>query len=180
VQIRKLLRHRAKERSASLRCNTNTLIVAYLILTVTMILTLSAVNVGIVAVVAAVGLAIIWTFSHLQSRKLEAQFLEEEMRAYSDLLHSQPSRDAPANWASDKLLACPLAPRELEVLKQIAQGHSYKEAASALSISDFTVKNHISHIFAKLDVRDRTSAVLLAIRHGWIGSSVDHSGPTTR
>ena len=49
----------------------------------------------------------------------------------------------------------PLSERELEVLKAIAAGRSNKEAAVELSASDQTVKNHLRHIFEKLQVNDR-------------------------
>ncbi|MEF3273262.1 MAG: response regulator transcription factor [Chloroflexus sp.] len=62
----------------------------------------------------------------------------------------------------------PLSEREIEVLEQIAAGHSNKEIADALGISTQTVKNHISSILRKLSLNDRTQAVILALRRGWI------------
>ena len=62
----------------------------------------------------------------------------------------------------------PLTPRETSILEQIAKGKSNKEIADALEISSDTVKIHITHVFLKLDVSNRTSAVLVALRHGWI------------
>lgn len=50
-----------------------------------------------------------------------------------------------------------------------AKGRSNKEIAGALGISDQTVKNHITALLRKLGVVDRTQAVLLALRRGWIG-----------
>lgn len=55
-----------------------------------------------------------------------------------------------------------LSDRELEVLRLVAQGASNKEVASALYIAEGTVKNHLTNIFSKLDVRDRTQAALKA------------------
>jgi DNA-binding NarL/FixJ family response regulator len=55
-----------------------------------------------------------------------------------------------------------LTPREREVLQLIAIGASNREIAEALSISERTVKNHMSNIFNRLDLRDRTQAALLA------------------
>lgn len=58
-----------------------------------------------------------------------------------------------------------LTDREIEVIKAIAEGMSNKEIAAALFISEKTVKNHISNIFRKLDISDRTQAAIYAIKH---------------
>lgn len=55
-----------------------------------------------------------------------------------------------------------LTPREREVLQMIAAGASNKEIASALFLSEGTVRNHISHILARLNLRDRTQAAIIA------------------
>jgi DNA-binding NarL/FixJ family response regulator len=52
------------------------------------------------------------------------------------------------------------------VLALIAQGRTNREAAAALYISEATVKTHLQHIYAKLDVPDRASAVSAAHRRG--------------
>ncbi len=62
----------------------------------------------------------------------------------------------------------PLSPREVEILDNIAQGMTNKQVAFALSISEQTVKNHMSSILRKLSVNDRTQAVVYAMRQGWI------------
>ncbi len=56
----------------------------------------------------------------------------------------------------------PLSERELEILTLIARGGSNKEIADQLFIAEGTVKNHVTHILGKLDVRDRTQAALKA------------------
>lgn len=58
-----------------------------------------------------------------------------------------------------------LTKRELEILTQIASGMFNKEIALNLNISERTVKNHISNIFKKIDVSDRTQAAVFAIRN---------------
>jgi DNA-binding NarL/FixJ family response regulator len=73
----------------------------------------------------------------------------------------------------------PLTPRETEVLAQAAAGRINKEIAGALGISDQTVKNHVTAILRKLEVGDRTQAVLLALRRGWIGLGPPTAGPGT-
>jgi two-component system, NarL family, response regulator DegU len=60
----------------------------------------------------------------------------------------------------------PLTPREEEILQLIADGCSTTEVADHLYISQKTVKNHLASIYAKLDARDRTQAVLSAVRIG--------------
>lgn len=59
-----------------------------------------------------------------------------------------------------------LTKRELEILKLISRGLLNKEIASQLNISERTVKNHISNIFKKIDVSDRTQAAVFAIKNG--------------
>ncbi len=58
-----------------------------------------------------------------------------------------------------------LTDREIEVLKLLAKGMLNKEIANTLFISEKTVKNHISSIFRKLDVQDRTQAAVYAIKN---------------
>ncbi|MCH7971330.1 MAG: response regulator transcription factor [Chloroflexi bacterium] len=61
-----------------------------------------------------------------------------------------------------------LSEREREVLNLIAQGKANKEVATELSLSESTVKTHVSNIFSKLGVNDRTGAVTTAIQKGII------------
>jgi two-component system response regulator DegU len=59
-----------------------------------------------------------------------------------------------------------ITPRETEVLQMIADGHATPEVAERLFISQKTVKNHLASIYQRLDARDRTQAVLQAVRMG--------------
>jgi DNA-binding NarL/FixJ family response regulator len=86
---------------------------------------------------------------------------------------SAPSRPQPASAL--------LSAREVQVLRGIQEGGSNRVVAEKLSISEFTVANHLKNIFRKLGVHDRTRAVLVAMDRGlltslpllaWFGSSL--------
>ncbi|TAH71502.1 MAG: response regulator transcription factor [Anaerolineaceae bacterium] len=61
-----------------------------------------------------------------------------------------------------------LTRREIEVLKLLAEGLFNKEIAYTLNISEKTVKNHVSNIFKKINVSDRTQAAVYAIKHNFV------------
>ncbi len=61
-----------------------------------------------------------------------------------------------------------LSGREMEVLTYVTRGLSNKEIARALGISHQTVKNHVTAIFRKLGVEDRTQATIYALQRGWV------------
>jgi len=67
----------------------------------------------------------------------------------------------PATLITDKLTA-----REVDVLRLLARGLTNAQIAARLHLSAGTVRNHVSAIFAKLDVVDRTQAAVIAIQHG--------------
>jgi len=62
----------------------------------------------------------------------------------------------------------PLTVREIEILSLVARGMSNRDIAQMLGISRQTVKNHVSAVLHKLGVPDRTQAVFLALRQGWV------------
>lgn len=61
-----------------------------------------------------------------------------------------------------------LTRRECEVLQMLADGKSNRGIGEALYISEKTVKNHVSNILQKMSVNDRTQAVVVAIKNGWV------------
>ncbi|GGF31206.1 MULTISPECIES: response regulator [Halobacillus] len=61
-----------------------------------------------------------------------------------------------------------LTRRECEVLQLLADGQSNRGVAESLFISEKTVKNHVSNILQKMNVNDRTQAVVTAIKNGWV------------
>ena len=71
----------------------------------------------------------------------------------------------------------PLSPREMEILDLVTRGASNKEIAHRLTISQQTVKNHMTAVLRKLRVDDRTQAAVYALRHGWV--RLDSATPST-
>ena len=65
-------------------------------------------------------------------------------------------------------LLTPLSPREIGILRYIAEGNSNKRIAYSLGTAEQTIKNHITSIMRKLNANDRTHAVILAMRKGWL------------
>ncbi len=84
----------------------------------------------------------------------------------SSLIPSLNSRLVNRDMDKEKIES--LTKRELEVLIQVANGMFNKEIAVILSISERTVKNHISNIFKKIEVSDRTQAAVFAIKNNLI------------
>jgi DNA-binding NarL/FixJ family response regulator len=65
-------------------------------------------------------------------------------------------------------VVAPLTARERQILMHVTDGHTNKQIANALKISEQTIKNHISAILRKLNANDRAHAAVLAIRRGYI------------
>lgn len=73
-----------------------------------------------------------------------------------------------ASRLADRLVRPNLTPRELEILRLVAKGRSNKEVASAMFISEETVKSHMKALYQKLGVRDRVEAVSVSVKRGII------------
>ena len=89
------------------------------------------------------------------------------------LLAPSVTRRLIARFAENRTLARPelpadLTPRETEVLALLAEGLSNTEIAERLVVGDATVKTHVARVLAKLGVRDRVQAVVLAYRSGLV------------
>ncbi len=78
--------------------------------------------------------------------------------------HPPPVEDAQKGFKLAELLTG----REQEVLSLLAKGLTNSEIAERLHISKHTVKNHISSIYRKIGINDRTQIALLAIRNGFV------------
>jgi DNA-binding NarL/FixJ family response regulator len=70
--------------------------------------------------------------------------------------------------AGEEVSADPLTPREVEIVKLVAEGNTTDEIADTLVISSKTVENHRSHILEKLGMRDRVELTRYAIRRGLV------------
>ena len=86
------------------------------------------------------------------------------------LVHSGKRRIPPeiAKELAEHSMDDALTARELDVLRGVARGSSNGEIASALSISEHTVKNHVKSILSKLGATDRTHAVMIGLKRGFI------------
>ena len=75
-----------------------------------------------------------------------------------------------------------MTPRELDVLRLIARGHTNAHIATELFVSEATVKTHVVRILAKLALHDRTQAAVAAYEHGLVapGRSPTVEPPTKR
>ncbi len=85
-----------------------------------------------------------------------------------DLLAGAPPESSKARKSLPGALQDPLTPRELDVLRMLADGLSNKQVALQLHISEHTVKYHLSSVFGKLGVSSRTEAVMAGIQRGII------------
>lgn len=94
--------------------------------------------------------------------KLITEFRRLSSKQDHDVAHVELSD----NISAERFNA--LTPREKEVLQLMAEGRSNKAIGDYLYISEKTVKNHVSSILQKLDVQDRTQAVVISIKNGWV------------
>lgn len=85
-----------------------------------------------------------------------------------DALAARLEQPATAAAAGDLVEPCPLSTRQLEGVRGLAQGKSYKQIALELGISPSTVRTHLHQAYTRLGVADRTQAVLVANERGWI------------
>lgn len=86
---------------------------------------------------------------------------------FFDEFHTKVAKNSRPDATKQALLNY-LTGREKEVLKLLTEGITYKGVADKLVISETTVKTHVNNIFQKLQVNDRTQAVLYAIKHGLV------------
>jgi DNA-binding NarL/FixJ family response regulator len=85
-------------------------------------------------------------------------------------VHAGKKRVPPAVAAhlAEHLTDDAVTPREIEIVRLIAGGHTNRNIADALGITEHTVKVHVRHIMEKLEANDRTEAVVIALQRGII------------
>ena len=159
VETEKMAASRTKNRIKTARWDRGAAIFAYAILATVVLLKLEGIAIEIVAPIAVVGLSLVWFIGWKRGKELYSRIYEEELENVRESMQKRglfPS--APTV----------LTRRETEILSYIAEGLGNKQIASELGLSEQTVKNHLSSILRKLDVSDRTQAVLIAINNGWV------------
>lgn len=104
------------------------------------------------------------------SRLVEAVHIAHEGGAYFDaqIAHIVLARFTPAREGGAGSPKSPLTPREVEILRLVADGIGNAEIAQRLQIGLGTVKGHVRDILEKLSAADRTQAAVLALRRGYI------------
>ncbi len=95
---------------------------------------------------------------------IRAQVLGISGPALAVLVHDLPGGPIPRTAATIN----PLSPREVAVLRKLAEGKVYKQIAGELGLSPNTVRSHLHRVYRRIGATDRAQAVLLAERHGWL------------
>jgi DNA-binding CsgD family transcriptional regulator len=150
---------RASDKALSARWNVNIVIFANAVFAAVVLMGLEGVAIEILAPVAAAGISMIWLVSRLRWKRLYHQFYEQELSEL-DEVSWEVKKETP--------IESPLSLRERQILSLIASGYVNKQVATEFGISEHTIKNHMTHILEKLDVCDRTHAVVVAMQNGWI------------
>jgi len=157
---------RAREKARTARWNFNVTILAYVVFAAVVLSSFWGVATEFVALIAIFGLVMIWFMGWRREKQLFKHLYNEELRQLQEFSRGEKA---------EALISSPLTPRETEILSHIAYGYMNKQIAAKLGISEQTIKNHMSSILRKLEVNDRTQAVVLAMHNGWISSQLRES-----
>lgn len=171
--ILRLIRRSAKDRAASQRWSITSVVLLGAIFVIIILLNFQQVDRWLVAAVALLGLVVLWVFTALRSRRLEKEFYRQELRECEKILPFESQNSSSAELP-EKLPETPLTARELDILAQIAEGKTNKAIAHAYKVNESSIKNQVSRILRKLDVDNRTEAVLLALSRGWLKKDTDN------
>jgi DNA-binding NarL/FixJ family response regulator len=83
-------------------------------------------------------------------------------------LHAPPPAAQGGPTAGEPAEPSPFTPRELDALRGLAGGGTYKDIAEELGLSTSTLRSHLHNVYGKLGVADRAQAVLMAAERGWL------------
>ncbi len=111
---------------------------------------------------------IVHLFRDATQKKQNEQFIRQVLNAANRLQERPPHSASLPTPPAEPLAATELTDREREVLSLLAQGLSTDDIGQALSISSFTVRNHVQNILNKLQVHSRLEAVSYAFEHGLV------------
>jgi len=156
-EIKNLAMLRARGKANIARWGLNIVIFLFSILITIIILISQGIGNDVVVPLAIFGLATVWFIGWRRGSQLYQRLYSEEVSS----LQQRASREAVAFGAQ-------LTSREIGVLNYMTQGNSNKQIAAKLYISEQTIKNHVTSILRKLEAKDRTEAVVIAIKHGLI------------
>lgn len=159
INVERLAASKAESRVKTSRWDLTSAVIAYALLAAIVMLKLEGIAIEVVAIIGIFGLLLVWLLGWARGKRLFKQIYDEELSGLKELLVAE-------NVNNVKPLL--ISQREIDVLILIARGNSNKQIAHELSISESTVKNHISSILHKLNVNDRTQAVVAAIDNKWI------------
>jgi len=160
-ETEQLATERARDKAKATGRDLSMAILAYAVLTAVVLLRFEGVAIEIVALVAVFGLAGVWLMGWRRGKLLYKRFYDEELYQLEGL---------PQVREAEAVTPSPLTPRQTEILDHVARGYMNKQIAGKLGTSEQTIKNHMSSILRRLDVNDRTQAVVLAMHNGWISS----------
>ncbi len=168
VPVVGLLRHRARERTSVLTWNIYLALIFVSLLSAVVFLRSLDASMYLVGGLAVFGMIVLGVVARWRWKALERSVVELEVEFQGWLAEeteSVPPREAAVSTCEI------LSQRELEILDKVARGMSNREISAAIGISDHTVKHHLSHVLAKLEVDNRNSAALMAMSRGWISPS---------
>ncbi len=158
--VERLATQIARNKADVAKWSLNLVIFLFAILAAIIILTGQGFGIGVVAPLAILGLAVAWLVGWRKGRQLYHYFYVQEL---SDL-REKPGKVAAA---SEVLISS----REKQILTCVAQGQANKRIAAELGISEQTVKNHVTSVLRRLHAKDRTEAVVIAIKQNLISIS---------
>ena len=147
----------ARNKADVARWGVNLVIFLFALMIVIIILNGQGVSIDYIALTAISGLSLAWVVSWRKGKRLFRNYYAQELL---DLQERSTSEVKPPDLF--------ISEREKQILSFVAQGQANKLIAADLGISEQTVKNHVTSILRRLHAKDRTEAVVIAIKQGLI------------